>query len=177
MLWISLLLLSTFSPSAPSMHPFHVTVAEMEYNPRSKCLEIALRVWPEDLEKALSMQSGKKIDLDTHQKIDTLIFDYLKKKIQIQAPDRKNCKLTWVGKELEIKQAWLYFEVETGKEPVDFFYSNRMFLELQDDQINLFNLNFGKRRASISFAKDKAVHQLSGRDFVPVRNPFTKTRK
>ncbi|MEC9091333.1 MAG: DUF6702 family protein [Planctomycetota bacterium] len=158
------------------MHPFHVSVAEMEYNSKSQCLEVALRVWPEDLEKALTQQAKNKVDLDTTKNIDTLIFDYLNKKIKIQNPAGKTCKLTWIGKELGIKQAWLYFEVKTGLSPADFSFSNRLFFELQEDQINLFNLNFGNRRASISFAKDKAVHRLSPKDFVPIHNPFARTK-
>lgn len=161
--------------TSPLIHPFHVSVAEMEFNAETKCLEVALRVWPEDLEKALNRKSKQAIDLDKHPKIDQLIFAYVKEHIEISKPQsQKPCKMTWIGKEIELKHAWLYFEVETEVEPVDFVFSNRLFFELQDDQVNLFNLSFKTKRASISFVKDKAIHQLSPKDFVPVRNPFSR---
>lgn len=158
-------------------HPFHVSVAELEYNVETKCLEVALRVWPEDLEKALNAESKKVIDLDKTQEIDKLIFAYLKKNISVSKDGKKRCEMQWIGKELEIKQAWLYFEIKTDQDPSDFHYSNQIFFELQDDQINMFNLKFKKRRASISFAKDNATHQLSPKDFVPIRNPFQRFAK
>ncbi len=162
---------------APLNHPFHVSVAEMEFNKETGCLEVALKVWPEDLEKALNQGSKTRIDLDKTKNIDQLITNYLKKNIRIESPDKKKAELNWIGKELEIKQAWLYFEVKTVKEPVDFTYSNRIFFVLQDDQINMFNLKFKTRRASISFARDKDAHQLQAKDFVPIRNPFSRPSK
>lgn len=152
-------------------HPFHVSVAEMEYNPETQCLEVALRVWPEDLEQALQNESAEKVTLEDTG-IDDKIAAYLGKNIRI-SPDGKNpCELNWIGKELEIKQAWLYFEVKTGVPPEDFSFSNTLFFELHPDQINIFNLKFKGRRASLSFAKDKATHRLTDKDFVPIRNPF-----
>ena len=155
-------------------HPFHVSVAELEYNPKSKCLEVALKVWPEDLEKALNRNSKEPIDLDKTPRIDDLILAYLKKHIRVSADGKNNCKLNWIGKELEVKQAWLYFEVKTDVRPDNFTFSNTIFFELQDDQINIFNLKFKDRRASFSFAREKSQHKLSGKDFVPIRNPFAK---
>ena len=160
------------APAPPVEHPFHVSVAEVEYNPKSKCLEFALRVWPEDLEKALNRVSKKPVDLDRTAKIDDLIFAYLKKNIRISSDGKKKCELRWVGKEVEVKQTWLYYEAKTGVEPADFHFSNTIFFELQDDQINIFNLTLKNRRASLSFAKDKPTRQLSKKDFVPIRNPF-----
>jgi len=158
-------------------HPFHVSVAEMEFNPQSGCLEVSLRVWPEDLEKALRQKTGKPVDLDSDPQVDKLIFAYLQNKIEVQDPEGKKYPLRWIGKELEIKQAWLYFEVKTLREPDDFTYSNRLFFELQDDQINMFHLRLNGRRASISFAKDQARHRLGKKDFVPIRNPFQRKSK
>jgi hypothetical protein len=157
-------------------HPFHVSVAEIEYNSVSKKLECALRIWPEDLEKALNKSSTEKIDLDATKDIDKRIFKYMQSKIKI-ADDGKVAKLIWVGKEMDIKQGWLYFEVETGVPPVGFSFSNQMFFELQDDQVNMFNFRFEDRRASISFTNVKSRHQLSEEDFVPIRNPFAKRAK
>ena len=157
-------------------HPFHVSVAEIEYNAESKKLECALRIWPEDLEKALNKLSEVKIDLDSAKDIDERIFKYMQSKIKI-SDGEKASNLIWVGKELEIKQGWLYFEVETGAKPDDFSFSNQMFFELQDEQVNMFNFKSDDRRASISFTKAISRHTLTEKDFVPIRNPFAKRVK
>lgn len=164
------------SHALPHKHPFHVSVAELEYNKDSKCLEVALKVWPEDLEKALSQVNKAPVDLDKHPKIDDLIASYLKRNIHVSPDGKTNCKINWVGKEIEVRHAWLYFEIKTEKEPDNFHFGNTIFFELQDDQINIFNLKLKDRRASISFAKDKASKQLTQKDFIPVRNPFSERK-
>lgn len=171
--FLTSLALVSIAVTQPVPHPFHVSVAEIEYNSKSRKLECALRIWPEDLEKALNKQSEEKIDLDSTKDIDERIFKYMQAKIKISDGERDS-KLIWIGKELEIKQGWLYFEAETGKQPDDFAFSNQMFFELQDDQVNMFNFKFEDRRASISFTKANSQHTLSEKDFVPIRNPFSK---
>lgn len=175
-LFFTLMIFTAERNAAATTHPFHVSVAEIEYNSVSKKLECALRIWPEDLEKALNKSSVEKIDLDATKDIDERIFKYMQSKIKI-ADGGKIAKLIWVGKEMDIKQGWLYFEVDTGVQPNDFSFSNQMFFELQDDQVNMFNFRFKERRASISFTKVKSRHQLSEKDFVPIRNPFAKREK
>ena len=167
------------NPMVPRLkcHPFHISVAEIEYNQETGKLEFALRVWPEDLEKALSQSSRKQIDLDKTKEIDEMVFQYLQKNIDVVAADKKKCKLTWVGKEVEVKQAWLYFEIDVKNEPVSYTYSNRMFFELQEDQINLFNLKLKRRRASMSFTGENSRHRLTADDFVPIRNPFADRQR
>lgn len=162
------------SPQPNAIHPFHVSIAEIEFNPKSGKLEIALRVWPEDLEKALNRAAGKEseINLDSTPDLDQKIADYLKSKIQIKDPTGKSCPFTWVGKEIEIKHAWLYFEIETKTEPVKFQFSNSIFFELQDDQVNLFHIKTKDRRATLTFKRDKAKQKLEKKDFIPIQNPF-----
>ena len=40
--------------SAAERHPFHSTIAEVEWNSKTESLEIALSVWPVDLEAVLA---------------------------------------------------------------------------------------------------------------------------
>ena len=48
------------APAAEGVHPFHVTLAEAEYNAESRRLEVALRVYhPLDLETALTRRAGR----------------------------------------------------------------------------------------------------------------------
>ena len=62
----------------------------------------------------------------------------------------------WIGKEIEIEYAWLYFEIclpETGVAGLEF--SNRIFFELEDTQTNTINFQDGQRKTSLNFTRVK----------------------
>jgi len=54
-------------------HPYHVSVAEIERDVETDRLEVALKVWPEDLEKALTAQEGESVNLDRTEGVDEMI--------------------------------------------------------------------------------------------------------
>jgi hypothetical protein len=72
-------------------HPYHVSHAEVNWNEASGNFEVALCVWPADLEKALKGDTGKSVDLDEVENLDQLLEAYIGKKFRItNAPmDRK----------------------------------------------------------------------------------------
>ena len=62
----------------------------------------------------------------------------------------------WIGKEITIEYAWLYFEIclpEQGIAGLEF--SNRIFFELEDAQTNTINFEDGKCKTSLSFTRVK----------------------
>ena len=66
-------------------HPFHVTIAEADYNEESGKLEVALRIYnPGDLEEALGRRAGERVDLERTENVDDLIVAYLRGR-----PDRR----------------------------------------------------------------------------------------
>jgi len=139
-------------------HPFHTSVAETEWNPDTKRLEVALRVSPEDLEAALSKQCEKKVRLEDSEGVDELIVDYLSEHFTLCQPksgDEKAepLKLKWTGKELSTKAAWLYFEIEAPDGVEGLELTNRLLLDEGDSQINTVVLRDGKRKTTLRFDK------------------------
>lgn len=142
---------------AVASHPYHVSMAEIEYNPTRKTFEIALCVWPEDLQKAVSKMENKSFNIDsaTEKDRDELFKKYVAQKFRF-LPSNKTEKdseptpasIRWVGSELSIKKGWLYFEVD-GKAASDGWrIENQMFFELNEDQLNLVQVMAGKRLES-----------------------------
>ena len=67
----------------------------------------------------------------------------------------------WIGMEITIEYAWLYFEIclpEQGIAGLEF--SNRIFFELEDTQTNTINFEDGKRKTSRSFTRVKPWKQV-----------------
>ena len=174
-------------------HPYHVSLAEVNWNAKSQKFEIALCLWPADLEKALARQTGRPIDLEKEANIDRLMEVYIGKHFTIHSANEqtkkpkkeqntpangrvgdkaanptititqnsvvapstpintatvttkgdspaKPPKMKWFGHEADAKQVWLYFEI-AGEPGAKWTAENRVFFELNDDQLNHIQWN------------------------------------
>lgn len=146
------LLVLCFASTLNAAHPYHVSRAEIQYNATRGVFEVALCVWPEDLEKAIAQSEAKSIDLDELSETDRdrLIGKYVTGKFTVrpQASDSSAtgnkadaepadpAPIHWVGSEISLKQAWLYFEIEVGASAPQWSFENRMFFELNEEQMN-----------------------------------------
>jgi hypothetical protein len=153
-----------FPHQVSASHPYHVSSAEVRWNPRSGNFEVAVCVWPADLEKAIARQQAKPINLDQVDDIDGLIHQYVTSRIEISRIEnpKTNSKqpIRWVGHEINLKSAWLYFEVEGDQTPGQWRIENRLFFELNDDQINQVQLDVGGERQSISLSRRKSYTDI-----------------
>lgn len=158
-------LIAGFAADASASHPYHVTRAEVEYNKQRQTFQVALCVWPEDMEKAVSVLAERAVDIDAEpaKQLNALMKAYVAKKFTFvpvaeedgddvdvkadaqEAETSKAASIRWVGSEVKIKQAWLYFEVDASAgSNSDWQIENQMFLELNDDQLNQLQIRSGK---------------------------------
>ncbi len=115
-------------------HEYHVSLAEVEHNPETGHLEVALKVLPEDLEEAVSGTRGTAVRLEADG-ADELLAAYLESRFRVRDPAGEAQPLTWVGKEVSHREAWLYFEVPV--EPgVAWTLENRMLFDVHPGQVN-----------------------------------------
>ena len=146
---------------ANARHPFHVSTAEVEYNAVSKRLEIGLKCQTMDLERALRLISGKKIDIENDPQVDEWITRYITNNFYLAAtapisqgkvfsqtnkslpnetvpvvPDAPKMPIKLIGKEFETKWVWIYFELQPppGDDPL--VLVNRVLFDVNTGQIN-----------------------------------------
>ena len=136
-------------------HPRHTSIAEAEWNAKTGRLEIAMLVNPLDLEQALRRLANRPIDLDKSAGIERLMQKYLARSFIVKEADGKQAKLVWVGYEVNLKDAWLYFEVPLKRGPENVTFGSAFFLELLPDQANTINFRVGKLRKSLTFPADQ----------------------
>lgn len=183
-LWIARLLAacgaaSLLVPTSLAEHPFHNSIAEMEWNHESKVFEIALSIWPVDLEKVLKdseevrEQIKATINIDDEQQhrfLDSGIKKYVDSKFRAELKGRP-LKMKWLGFEVEKDSVWCYFEwslplnesdAESKKQPSPWTVNlaNELFFELQDDQQNTILFHQGGKRRAIHFVKDHPRQNL-----------------
>jgi hypothetical protein len=160
-------------------HPFHVSTAEVEFNAKTKRLEVGLKCQAADLERALRLVAGKKIDIEDDSQVDELVTRYvtenfylavapklakpetpnqasdkpLSREIVLEIPDAPKESIIFIGKEFETKWIWIYFELQPpiGEEPI--VLVNRVLFEVNSGQINTCLIRQdGKRHALKSTA-------------------------
>jgi hypothetical protein len=130
-----------------SLHKFHVSNSQIEYNPTTQAAEIIIRVFADDFENALSKHAGRSVKPDAasngrSQANASLILGYLNQQFTLKTKAGKPVKLTWIGLEAQADMYWLFLEgkIAGGMEGAQL--RNRIHCELFDDQVNVVNTKF-----------------------------------
>ena len=162
-------------PSVCLGHPFHISLAEVEYNAASQRLEVSLKLHASDLERALQRARGRKVDIEAED-IGKEVEAYLDGHFYLVTSDAlarreedssleagedpiARSKSRWVGKELQATWIWLYFELElpAGADSQeafgDYALVNTVLLDLIEDQINTVTVRSGVRRHALKMTR------------------------
>jgi len=112
--FLALGLLSLALTPLASAHPIRTSYAEADYRPETKKLEIALRVYPDDLEAALTAHAGQPISVarTPPPAFDVALLAYLRATFLLRAADGTAPTLHLAGRELKDndQHLWIYFE-------------------------------------------------------------------
>jgi hypothetical protein len=132
------------------LHPFFVSVIEINHNAKEKSVEMSMRIFTDDFEGALKKYGNTKIDLANpvnKESLDKLIVNYTKQKLQIQI-DNKPANLQYVGFEIKKESVWVYFEIDNvaAIKKID-IYCNLLY-EFQAQQMNIFHVNANGKEKS-----------------------------
>ena len=114
--FVAILVLTT---AAAEAHSAHTSVTEVEWNEESQRFEVAMKLRIADLQDAISARQGKRVRVDGDGDGDgfaNAVLDYLAENFSATFAEEQKCRLRWVGLELELHDAWLYFEAEPVKE-------------------------------------------------------------
>lgn len=144
---------------ATTRHPFHISIMEADWNPKTKHLELSIRVFTQDLEEALCKVNRRPVELSTKHQLEPELQTYLERNLKLFA-DGKPLILQYHGKELANDVTWLYVETTEavgGKLEV----RNTLLFDLFDDQNNLMNLKAGGAVKSFLFQPATPKHTIT----------------
>jgi hypothetical protein len=151
---LSLLLVVALSGQGSAVaHKIHVSVAQLEYNPRLQNVEVVLRVYADDLENALSRHARRPIKLDPEKDKEAgeVVMGYLRQHFELKNSAGKPVRFAWVGIESQVDMFWLYFQ---GKLPAGLSgtqLKNRVFCDLFEDQVNIVNTKLSGKPLGLMF--------------------------
>jgi hypothetical protein len=133
------------------MHPFFVSVIEINHNSAEKTLEASVRIFTEDFENTLKMRfPGKKIDLyqlAANGSTDSLMSMYLNEKMTVSI-NGKPVKFKYIGSERVDESTWCYLEASGVNAIQSLHISNKILYEYKKEQINMHHVLVNGQRKS-----------------------------
>ncbi len=123
-------------------HPFYISLTEMRYNPNSRKMEIAEKIFWDDLEVSLGKEFGQSVDFlnpKDKAKLNQQLQAYLLKHNQLWV-NGKLVSLNYLGYEVDEDAAWFYLESATSEAPVTVEVKNTILLEEFDGQQNIVHV-------------------------------------
>jgi len=128
-----------------TLHPIHISVTEINYNEKSKSLQITSRIFVDEMELGVRAQR-KEPELDildpkngitTKQLINNYVSAHFKVKI-----DGKPAKINFLGFEKEDISFVSYLEIENVKKLKTIEVFVDFVTEIHDDQSNLVHVTY-----------------------------------
>lgn len=150
-----LVLASTLLPAAHA-HPIRTSYAEADFRSETQKFEIALRVYPDDLETALTAHAGHSITLANTPPpaFDLALLAYLRATFLLRAADGTAPELNLLGRELKdnAQHLWIYFYCTLPGGPSGARLAHRFLRDIFPDQLNALRL--GQKSQTLLFLND-----------------------
>ncbi|MEN8227942.1 MAG: DUF6702 family protein [Bacteroidota bacterium] len=158
-----IILLLAIALGSWAMHEFYVSLTEVRYNSRSGRVEVSIRVFPDDLDRALLEKHGIHTQLASEleaPEADSLLKVYLLDHFSLEI-NGQFLELEYLGKEPEADAIWCYLESETVSEPKSYRIHNSILTMSFEDQVNIVQVYQGEWNRGLMFNRDQHNGQLS----------------
>jgi phosphopantothenoylcysteine synthetase/decarboxylase len=132
------------------LHPFYVSVTDINHNSKNKSLEISSKIFFDDLEREIEMENKVRFDIIKpvdKAKVNALIADYVKKHLQIKV-DGKLLTMNYIGYEIQEDAAWCYLEIPKVDKVGIIEINDHILFKLHTEQINMLNVTVNGKRQS-----------------------------
>lgn len=147
-----------------NLHPYFVSVTEINKNASEKSLEISCKLFTDDFEKELAKTYNTKVDLvhpADSKVMDKLVNDYLQKHLAIKL-DGKPVILNYIGFEQEAEAVYGYFQVNQVNTVKKIEVTNTVLHGLNESQVNIVHVtvNGNRKSTKLDYPKSTAVFQF-----------------
>jgi hypothetical protein len=153
--WIGLKPLATFFIAL--LHPFYVSVIEINHNDKEASLELSVRTFTTDLETRIENEYHVKLDLaDPKQKTkaEEYINLYIQKRLALTANGSK-CKMDFIGFEIQKESTWSYLEIKNVKQLKQLDVFCEILFGIDPSQINIIHAKANGQKKSYELIAPK----------------------
>lgn len=144
-------------------HPFYVSVSQIAYNAEAKSLEIACKIFVDDLETVMKAEGHGDlyIGLDKEKaETDKLIQEYFEKHLQL-AINGKTVSGSFLGKEVIDDVIWSYIEILEVPYPQELSIDNRLLLDHLESQQNIVHVKVNGKEKSLRLFNGRSKEVLN----------------
>jgi hypothetical protein len=155
MTWIGIKPLTTLFIAL--MHPFYVSVIDINHNDKEASLEMSVRTFTTDLETRLEAEYNVKLDLsDPKQKAkaEEYINLYMQKRMALSANGVKG-KMDFIGFEIQKESTWSYFEIKNVIQLKQLDVFCEILFGIDPQQINIIHAKANGQRKSFELTAPK----------------------
>ena len=145
-----------------SAHPFYISLTDMVYKADERRLEIAQKIFWDDLEVALSRKYKTSVDFlnaSDRPMLDERVREYLLDQNKIHV-NGELILIEYLGHEIEDDAAWFYFESSNVPRPNEVMVMNTVLTGEFPTQQNIVNFYVDQRPKSIITTIDKPEGEL-----------------
>ena len=155
MTWIGIKPLTTLLFAL--LHPFFVSVIDINHNEKEASIEMSVRTFTTDLETRLEEEYHVKLDLaDPKQKAkaEQYINLYVQKRLSLSANGLKT-KMDFIGFEIQKESTWSYFEIKNIKQLNQLDVFCEILFGIDPQQINIIHAKANGQRKSFELTAPK----------------------
>jgi hypothetical protein len=145
------------------MHKFYVSLTEVRYNTQTERFEVSMRIFPDDLDRALLERTGIHSQLATeleHKRADSLLMVYLLEDFTLQV-NGEELGLEYLGKESESDAIWCYLESSKVAAPSTITVRSVILTEYFPDQVNIIQVYHGKWNKGLLLNRNENAGMLT----------------
>jgi len=132
------------------IHPFFVSMTDINYNNKEKELEISVRIFTDDLENTIHKYHSEKIDIlhppDIKQ-MNGFVNDYIEKHLQLQV-NGSPVKMSFLGYEEQSESIWSYFEVKNISNVQSLNITYSLLHDYNANQVNMIHVKANDKEYS-----------------------------
>ena len=144
-------------------HPFYVSVTDIHYNRQEKTLQVAQKLFWDDLELALTGVYNEKVDIlkcTPKDRFQIMAAEYLLLHNKITVNGRP-ATLKYVGLEIEEDVIWFYLEATDIPIPNKVIIINTVLTDYFEEQKNITNFYLNEKPKSIITNKKRTQGEFT----------------
>ena len=132
------------------VHPYYMSVTELEYKSADKEIQISSKIFIDDLEYALQEEYKTKVEIlnaADQKKNEALLDKFFRKHLKLSV-DGKPVSYQLIGFEREEEAIWTYLVVKNISQLKSATVFNDLLYNYRDDQINIIHFKNNNDRKS-----------------------------
>ena len=159
---VALILMFPLAGAAPALHAYHSTITELRYNAAKKQLELSVKVFTDDFEKALSQGQPTHVNLtEAGPRPLVLASAYLGRTLQVSTTAGAPLQLQVLGMQAENDGYWFYCKVPLPGPVSGVKLRQAALLDAFSDQMNIVNIEANGQKKSALFRAGHEQEVLS----------------